>query len=97
MPPKLPVHSFLQSPEQEDRDGDLPVTRREFREVSLAVMRIERGMFGSDRFEGTGMVAEHHEMRKKVAFATKLGWAALLGTCAAVWSVIWAKATGKVP
>ncbi len=65
--------------------------------MAEAVKRMERGMFGDDRYKGKGMVAEHHDMKKSVAFAKKLGWAALLAGASAIGHTVWSKATGKVP
>lgn len=80
----------LETPDSHRRDPDahLPVTRGEFRQMLHSVARIERGMFGENPYEGKGLVAEHLEMRKKMAFFSKIAWLAFAAACAALWGIV---------
>jgi len=85
----------MDTPKHEnDHDGHLPVTRAEFRSMKDAIKRIEHGMFGENPYEGRGIIAEHIEMRKKVAFATRVAWVSFAAACGALWGLVKPKILG---
>lgn len=84
-------------PHVRDHDAHMPVTRGEFRVTRDSVIRIENALLGPDRYKGSGLVAEHIDMRKKIAFAQKIAWGAAAAAASALFAAVKSALTGNTP
>lgn len=94
MSPPMPHKPMYDSPtaaqlNAEERDDNGHVTRREFRALRTDVHDIKQALLGENPYDGTGVMAQHHEMRKTVARATKLAWMAVIGIAGLIGTALW--------
>jgi hypothetical protein len=100
-PPMPPRKSVLDSPSmqeqmQAENEANGHVTRGEFRALRADVHEIKQALLG-DMALGNGVLAQHHDMRKKVNAATKLAWAAVIGASGLIGHAIWNLIEAKRP
>ena len=80
-----------------EREDAGHVTRGEFRALRTDVHEIKTALLGENRYDGQGVLAQHYEMRKKVAAASKLAWAAVIGAAGLIGTAVWNLIAAKHP
>ena len=80
----------------DERDDASHVTRGEFRLLRSDVHEIKQALLG-DMATGDGVLAQHHDMRRKVAMFTKVAWLAVIGAAGMIGTAVWNLIAAKHP